>query len=98
MTKFSVLLLLHFIFSSGLNIVPHKKRIMKEQTLRLQAPWDEVREKLKENNLELTDEDLDYKPGKENELLERLSAKMKKDPAAVKALVESISANEGKAS
>jgi hypothetical protein len=67
-------------------------------TLKLQAPWHEVKEQLKENNIELTDEDLSFQPGQENELLERLGTKMRKDPSAVKALIESISSNKGKAS
>ena len=46
--------------------------------LNLQARWSEVKEQLKENNIELTDEDLEYEPGKENELLERLQEKMKR--------------------
>lgn len=71
---------------------------MKEQSLQLQAPWEEVKEKLKENNIELTDEDLVYEPGQEEELLQRLAAKMKKDVPSVRALIESISANEGMAS
>lgn len=70
---------------------------MKEQ-LKLQASWEEVKEQLKENNIELTDEDLAYKPGQEDELLQRLAKKMKKNPSEVRALVESISANDGRAS
>jgi hypothetical protein len=71
---------------------------MNDQSLHLQAPWDEVKEKLKEINIELTDEDLDYQQGHEDELIQRLSGKLKKDPPAVKALIESVSANKGKAS
>lgn len=71
---------------------------MKQHTFRLQEPWEEVKEKLKENNTALTDEDLVYQPGQEEELLERLAAKLKRDPESVRALIESISANKGKAS
>ncbi|HLG41315.1 MAG TPA: hypothetical protein VI461_16670 [Chitinophagaceae bacterium] len=71
---------------------------METITLRLEAPWEEVKEKLKENDITLTDEDLNYSPGHENELLEHLSRKMKKDKSAVKAYIESISYNKGKAS
>jgi uncharacterized protein YjbJ (UPF0337 family) len=71
---------------------------MNDQPLQLQAPWDEVKEKLKEVNLELTDDDLDYQPGQEDELIQRLSGKLRKDPSAVRALIESVSANKGKAS
>lgn len=71
---------------------------MSAYQLKLEAPWEQVREKLKEVNLDLTNEDLEYQPGKEQELLERLSMKMKKDIPAVKAWVESVSFNKGKAS
>jgi hypothetical protein len=67
-------------------------------TLHLNAPWEEVKEKIKENNIELTDQDLELKPGKEDELIQRLASKMRKDPSAIKAWIESISANKGKAS
>lgn len=66
--------------------------------LKLEAPWEEVKEKMKENNISLTDEDLFYEPGKEEELLNRLAAKMNRTPQQVKDLVESISYNKGLAS
>jgi hypothetical protein len=71
---------------------------MQNSKLNLSAPWSHVRELLKENNIELTDEDLDYREGQEEELLERLSRKMKKDKEAVKNYIESISSNKGIAS
>jgi hypothetical protein len=67
-------------------------------TLRLQAPWEEVKEKLKEINTQLTDADLVYEPGKEDQLLKRLATRLKKDDSAIKALIESISSNRGQAS
>ena len=66
--------------------------------LNLEGSWDEVREKIKENNIELTDDDLVYEPGKEDELLKRLSQKMNRSPQQVKMLIESISSNKGRAS
>ena len=66
--------------------------------LHLEMPWDHVKEKLKEQNVELTDEDLELKPGKEDELIDRLATKLRKDPSAIKAWIESISFNKGKAS
>ena len=66
--------------------------------LQLTRSWEEVKEDLKENNVYLTDEDLDYQPGEEDQLLERLERKMKKSKAEIRALIESISSNEGKAS
>jgi len=66
--------------------------------LQLERPWEDVKEDLKENNIYLTDEDLDYQPGEEDQLLERLEKKMNKSKAEIKALIESISSNQGKAS
>ncbi len=66
--------------------------------LKLEAPWPQVKEQLKEINSTLTDEDLAYEPGKEEELLQRLSQKLNKDRSSVKAWIESVSFNKGKAS
>ena len=68
---------------------------MKDYKLNIEAPWDEVKEMLKEVNMDLTDEDLSYKPGKEKELLERLSNKMNKSIPEVKGWIESVSHNKG---
>ncbi len=67
-------------------------------TLKLETPWEEVKEKLKEVNNELTDEDLEYAPGQEDALLQRLATKMNKDVPAIKAWVESVSFNKNIAS
>jgi hypothetical protein len=74
-----------------------KKSNQHHMRLKLHAPWDEVRERLKESNVNLTDEDLQYEPGGDEELLERLSSKLGKDKLQTKALVESISSNRGQA-
>jgi len=66
--------------------------------LHLEAPWSEVKERLKEINTDLTDEDLQYKPGEEDALLERLSAIMHRPKENIRELIESVSANKGKAS
>ena len=60
--------------------------------------WNEVKEKIKESNVNLTDEDLNYLPGEEEKLLDRLSKKMNRTPLEIKAWIESISSNKGKAS
>ena len=62
--------------------------------LRLQAPWEKVKERMKENDIHLTDADLEYEPGKEKELLQRLEKLMNKSRQQVIAYIESISANE----
>jgi hypothetical protein len=71
------------------------KKGMDTYTLKLEAPWDEVKEMLKEINTELSEEDLVYEEGGEKELLERLASKMNKDIFAVKAWIESVSHNKG---
>lgn len=63
--------------------------------MKLEAPWHEVKDMLKEINTDLTDEDLRYERGQENELLARLSRKMNKSEAEVKAWIESVSHNRG---
>jgi hypothetical protein len=70
---------------------------MKKTSFRLHAPWEEVKELLKENDITLTDEDLKYEPGKEDELLQRLHKKMNKTPEEIKAYIESVSSNTGMA-
>lgn len=66
--------------------------------LKLEAPWEEVKEKLKEVNSDLSDEDLVYEPGQESALLERLAKKMNRDVPSIKAWIESVSFNKGVAS
>lgn len=62
--------------------------------LKLEAPWDEVKERMKDNDINLTDNDLEYTPGKEEELLQRLEKKMNKSREQVIAYIESISSNK----
>jgi len=71
---------------------------MDAQKFKLSAPWPEVKEKIKEANVELTDSDLEYQPGKEEDLLDRLSKKMNRSKQEVRSWIESVSANKGKAS
>ena len=61
--------------------------------LNLESSWEDVKEKMKENDLRLTDDDLDYSPGQEEELLQRLEKKMNKSRDQVIAYIESIASN-----
>ena len=63
------------------------------ERLKLNAPWKVVKERMKENNIHLTDEDLEYEAGREEELLQRLHRKMKRSTGEIKMLIESISSN-----
>ncbi len=67
------------------------------EPLNLRAPWEEVKERLKENDVELTDDDLEFSPGNEDQLLDRLSRKSNKSKEEIKEYIESISANEDRA-
>lgn len=66
---------------------------MAGQPLKLESPWEEVKEKIKEKNLNLSDDDLHYEEGKEEELIRRLAAKMNRSEEEVRSYIESISHN-----
>ena len=68
---------------------------MENTQLKLEAPWEEVKEYIKEVNLSITDEDLEYAPGQEDQLLEKLSGKLGKSKQDIKAWIESLSYNKG---
>ncbi len=68
------------------------------EKLKLESPWPDVKEMLKEANASLTDEDLSYSPGQEDELLARLSSKMNRTKDEIRAWIESASYTKGKAS
>jgi uncharacterized protein YjbJ (UPF0337 family) len=67
---------------------------MAKTILKLESPWAEVKEKIKENNLNITDDDLDYREGEEDRLLDRLAGIMQKSKEEVKIYIESLSANK----
>lgn len=71
---------------------------MEKTKLTLHASWEEVKEKIKERNIGITDEDLDFEPGEEDALLERLAVKMERSKEEVKRFIESISYNQDIAS
>jgi len=66
---------------------------MASNTFKLLASWEEVKERMKENDTTLTDDDLAYEKGQEEELLERLEKKMNKPRHQIIAYIESISSN-----
>ena len=69
-----------------------------DNVLKLEAPWEQVKEMLKEVNTDLTDEDLEYDSRQSNLLLERLSRKLNRSPEEIRTWIESVSHNKGKAS
>ncbi|HEX7844311.1 MAG TPA: general stress protein CsbD [Chitinophagaceae bacterium] len=68
------------------------------RNLKLERPWTEVKEMLKEANVDLTDEDLVYQPGEAEKLLTRLGSKMHRSKDEIRAWIESASYTDGKAS
>lgn len=72
-----------------------KTYFMRSYELKLEAPWDEVKDMLQEINVDLTDEDLCYERGKEKELLERVSQKLGRNLDDTKGWIESVSHNRG---
>ena len=62
--------------------------------LHLTKPWKFVKEKLMEHNTGLTDDDLHYETGKEEELLDRLARKMGRSRGEIKDWIESMSFND----
>jgi len=71
---------------------------MKNSTLKLESPWPEVKQLILEVEPSISEEDLEYEIGKENEMLEKLAVIMNRSPEHIKAWIESLSANQGKAS
>ena len=57
--------------------------------------WEEIKEKIKETHLELTDDDLDQTSGDLDEFLEKLAVKLNKSKEQVIELIQSIAANSG---
>jgi uncharacterized protein YjbJ (UPF0337 family) len=63
--------------------------------LSIGADWEEVKSKIKERNISITDEDLDFQPGQEDALLDKLSKKMNRSKEDTRAFIESIADNKG---
>jgi uncharacterized protein YjbJ (UPF0337 family) len=55
--------------------------------------WEEIKDKIKETHLEITDEDLVLNSGREDEFLQKLAFKLKKSKAEIEELIESIAFN-----
>jgi hypothetical protein len=66
--------------------------------LQLNAPWEEVKNLLMEAVPQLTEDDLQYTPGEDDRLINRLAEKMKRTPEQIKGWIESVSQTSGKAS
>jgi hypothetical protein len=65
-----------------------------EKFIKLNSSWDDVKEKIKETNPEITDSDLVLNHGNEEELFENLSKKLHMSVDEVKVWIESVSDNK----
>lgn len=63
--------------------------------LNLLSPWEDVKEKIKEIDFNLTDEDLAYKPGEDEALINRIADKTGKSVIDTKGWIESVSFTKG---
>jgi len=58
--------------------------------LKLKGDWNQVKGKLKQHYADLTDNDLLFEEGKEDELLGRLQKKIGKSKEEVRAMIEQL--------
>jgi uncharacterized protein YjbJ (UPF0337 family) len=56
--------------------------------------WDQLKEKIKESNVNITDSDLVLVNGKEDELFESLGKKLNKSKQEIKDWIQSISSTQ----
>ena len=63
---------------------------MESWKLKLKGTWNEVKGKVKKQYAELTDDDLLYEEGKDDELVGRIQKKTGKTKEAVKEWIESL--------
>ncbi len=65
-----------------------------EESIKVNSSWEEVKEKIKETNPDITDSDLVLNHGNEDEIFETLSKKLHKSKQEVKDWIESISSTK----
>ncbi len=63
---------------------------MESLKLKLQGNWNEIKGKVKKQYADLTDDDLLYEEGKDDEMLGRIQQKIGKTKEEVKAWIESL--------
>lgn len=68
----------------------YKLNSMESWKLRLNGTWNEVKGKIKQQYADLTDDDLLYEEGKDDELLGRLQKKTGQTKEKVKDWIESL--------
>jgi uncharacterized coiled-coil DUF342 family protein len=65
-----------------------------EKFIKLNSSWDEVKEKIKETNPDISDSDLILDHGNEEAIFKTLSNKLNKSETEVKEWVKSVSSNK----
>lgn len=75
-------------YTSAINLINHLNHTTMT-TLDLKGRWNEVKGKLKQKYGELTDDDLTFAEGKEEELLGRLQQKLGKKKEEIRQIIES---------
>jgi uncharacterized protein YjbJ (UPF0337 family) len=68
----------------------YKYAIMESWKLKLKGNWNEVKGKVKQKYADLTDDDLLYEEGKDDELLGRIQKKIGKTKEEVKEWIENL--------
>jgi len=63
---------------------------MQSWKLKVNGSWNEVKGKMKQKYANLTDDDLLYQEGKEDELLGRIQKKIGKSKEEIKSWIESL--------
>jgi uncharacterized protein YjbJ (UPF0337 family) len=58
--------------------------------LRIEGNWNELKGKLKEEYAELTDDDLTYEEGKEDQLIGNIQQKLGKTRDEIKAIINDL--------
>ncbi|GAA5521233.1 CsbD family protein [Aliifodinibius salicampi] len=58
--------------------------------LRIEGNWNELKGKLKEEYAELTDDDLTYEEGKEDQLIGNIQQKLGKTKDEIKAIIKDL--------
>lgn len=65
-------------------------KIMDSLTLKIKGNWNQIKGSLKQTYAQLTDDDLEYREGKEDEFLGRLQEKTGETKAKIKELIDQI--------
>jgi uncharacterized protein YjbJ (UPF0337 family) len=65
-----------------------QRRIIHMNKLQFKGSWNEIKGKLKQKYAQLTDDDLTYTEGKDDELIGRLQKKLGKSAEEIRRMIE----------